>query len=349
MLSSTLNNLNHSDSSESSTCSNDTILKANKINEYIKSSKLGSVAKPVHSNPSKLFSIDSILKINKKHSISSKKSNETDSSSATDEGEDGEEKTTSSQSSMKSPGLDANSLQFNCQLLNNSEATAEQSQLQKNLYDQLLLNNIQNTIFKNCFSNPSSAQLLLSSLANQQQLQDFSGLSNNLAQLSQAAALANNYFLHSKTNSSKSSQQTSISSLCNSTSSLSSSSSSLSSSSDLSNNNKMSPSLSPVTGNINNTHLGGQLNIPRNGGLSTNSQQQQEAMHKQNSEFKNYFGAIQGGALNANQFQRLTDMAGGFAQNAPFSNYNPFMNMNSNNGKSSDSNFNLTLEHLLVI
>ncbi len=340
MLSSALTNLNHSDSSEGSTCSNDTILKVKKINEFIKSSNLSSLPKSGHgNNPSKLFSIDSILKSNKKQSMSSKKSNETDSSSVTDEGEDGEEKTPSSQSSMKSSDLDAASSQFTRQLFNNTgDMSAEQGQLQRTIYDQLLLNNIQNTFFKNCFSNPSSAHLLLNNLSGQQQMQDFSGLGHNFAQLSQAAALANNYFLHSKTSNAKTSQQPASSSLCNSTSSLSSSSSSLSSSSDLSNNNKLSPSLSPVTGNINNTNIGSQFNMSRNGAVSSNSQHlQQEAINKQNSEFKNYFGALPGGALNANQFQRLTEMASGFAQNSPFPSYNPFLTMNSNNGKFSSS------------
>ena len=190
----------------------------------------------------------------------------------------------------------------------------------KALYDQLLLNNLQTTLFKNCFPSP---HMLLSP---QTQMQDLV-LPGSIANMGQnLAALANTYFLKSNASSQL---QSSATSLCNSTSSLSSSSSSLSSSSDLS--QKLSPSLSPVTACRNSAgHL--QQHEAINNKLNSMLCQQQQ---QQNSnDLKSYFSGMSSG-LSANQFQRLNDLAGGafVNQSSPFPPYNPFMNLNSNNGE----------------
>ena len=314
MLSTALTNLNHSDTSESSNNSScERLMKVEQLNDLIKSSVSVKSA-----STSKLFSIDSILK-----------PNNNSKGESSDEAEDGEDMSKKSlNASSTSKGSTDTPVRYN---LPQTESDTLQQQ-QKAIYDQFLLNNIQNSLLKNCFQNP---QMLLNNLNNQNQLQDLiipssmQGLGQNLAHLSQAAALANNYFFQ------KNSTNQQQSSLCNSTPSLSSSSSSLSSSSDLS--SKLSPSLSPVTGHINNNNIN--YNRTSSSASSTSQNHQKEAMNsklnnmlsqQQSTDLKNFFSNMP----NANQFQRMNDLTSNFVQNSPFSNFNnPFLNMNSNNGE----------------
>ena len=202
------------------------------------------------------------------------------------------------------------------------------------IFNQFFLNNIQNTFFKNCFSNPSAQAMLLNNLnqhqtQQQQQLSDLivpNGLGQSFAHLTQqaaAAAIANNYFFHSNKNNS---------------SSLSSSSSSLSSSSDLS--KQLSPSLSPVTSNLSNnnnqacstmsqSNLNSSSNINDSNGISNKLNM---LAQQQSTDIKNYFSNMPNN-MNATQFHRLGDLTSGFVQNSPFPNYNPFLGMNANNSK----------------
>ena len=363
MLSSS--SLNHSDSSNNSFSEmSGGVMFKSKQSEPVE-------AKPKKSSgSSKLFSIDSILKphcsksqAKKSKSVTAKhmtfESDEIDEYSneceqAAKKSLKGVDSTlmssSSSTSSSSSSSYNSNKTpQFNpasnFSFLNeqNLDQQQQQQQQQKNLlntYDQFFLNNIQNTFFKNCFSNPSAQAILLSNLTQQQsqqqqQLSDLivpNGLGQSFAHLTQqaaAAAIANNYFFHSNKNNS---------------SSLSSSSSSLSSSSDLS--KQLSPSLSPVTNNLNNNNnqacstmsqhaLNSSSNNDSNGiGNKLNMLAQQ-----QSTDIKNYFSNMPNN-LNASQFHKLGDLTSGFVQNSPFPNYNPFLGMNANNSKTILFNIN---------
>ncbi len=57
-------------------------------------------------------------------------------------------------------------------------------------------------------------------------------------------------------------------------------------------------------------------------------------MMSPDSALTNYFSSLNGGiGLNQTQFQQRLNELNSFNQNASFANYNPFLNLNSANGK----------------